>query len=86
MSEITGYRNLSAEEIALINEVKAHAEVTRVLMEKIENRLLEHPLSDPLSDPHTMYTNPLRWFHIGATELQQGYMSVIRAIARPTTF
>jgi hypothetical protein len=27
-----------------------------------------------------------RWISIGATELQQGFMAVIRGIAQPTTF
>ena len=67
---ITGYRQLSEAEIDAINVVKAKAEEVRVLTERLA-ALGQH-------DP--------RWLNIGITHLQQGFMAINRAIARPTTF
>ncbi|MCM8736629.1 hypothetical protein M5E06_21105 [Azospirillum sp. A1-3] len=67
---IKGYRDLSADEIALMNEAKAKAEEVGALVDKIA--------STPGIDG--------RWVSIGKTDLQKGFMSLIRGIAQPTTF
>lgn len=67
---IKGYRDLSAEEIALMNEAKAMAEQVGALVEKIA--------TTPGIDG--------RWVAVGKTDLQKGFMSLIRGIAQPTTF
>ena len=67
---ITGYRDLSPEEIALMNEVKAKAQEVGALVDKLK--------AAPGIDP--------RWASIGCTDLQQGFMALTRAIAQPTTF
>lgn len=67
---IKGYRDLSPEEIALMNEGKALAEQVGVFVEKLR----AHPDTDK------------RWVAIGQTQLQQGFMAAIRGVARPTTF
>lgn len=79
--KITGYRQLSAEEVALMNEGKALAEKCGEYIE----RLRSYPAAgkpngtgDPALDQ--------RWISIGATDLQRGFMAVIRGIAQPTTF
>jgi hypothetical protein len=69
--KITGYRQLSAEEVALMNEGKALAEACGIYVEKLRTGTL------PLDQ---------RWISIGATDLQRGFMAVIRGIAQPTTF
>ncbi len=75
--KITGYRQLSEAEVALMNEGKALAEQCGAYIAKLrsEGCISEHP-------------NGLdqRWISIGATQLQQGFMAVIRGIAQPTTF
>ena len=68
--KIKGYRDLSQEEIDLMNEAKALSEKVGELVEKIL-------LSDGTDG---------RWVSIGKTNLQQGFMAVIRGIAKPTTF
>lgn len=81
--KITGYRQLTPAEVALMNEGKALAEQCGAYIEKLrmykdcmrregDNRL------DPALDQ--------RWISIGATDLQRGFMAVIRGIAQPTTF
>lgn len=67
---IKGYRDLSHEEVALMNEAKSLAEQVGVLVDKLKL----HPETDK------------RWIAIGQTSLQQGFMAVIRGVARPTTF
>lgn len=68
--KIKGYRDLTEAEIALMNEGKALAEQVREFTERVK--------ATPDIDG--------RWLSIGVTDLQKGFMAVIRAIARPTTF
>ena len=68
--QIKGYRNLSQEEIDLMNEAKSLAVQVGDLVAKIQ--------ATPLTDK--------RWASIGQTDLQKGFMSIIRAVAQPTTF
>ena len=67
---IKGYRDLSAEEIALMNEVKTKAAEVGELMERLR--------SMPGLDQ--------RFVSIGITDLQKGFMCVIRGIAQPGGF
>ena len=69
-TRIKGYRDLSQAEIDLMNEGKALAEQVGQFIAKIEDQ--------PETDK--------RWAAIGKTQLQQGFMAAIRAVARPTTF
>jgi hypothetical protein len=83
--KITGYRQLSEAEAALMNEGKALAEAVGLYIEKL--RL--HGPQFPSQDVYIAPVEPLldqRWISIGATQLQQGFMAVIRGIAQPTTF
>ncbi len=68
--QIKGYRDLSQEEIDLMNEAKYLAVQVGDLVAKIQ--------VTPLTDK--------RWVSIGKTDLQKGFMSLIRAVAQPTTF
>jgi hypothetical protein len=68
--KITGYRDLSQEEIDLMNEGKALAEKCGAFIAKLE--------ASELADKRSI--------EFGKTNLQQGFMWSIRAIAQPTTF
>jgi len=74
--KITGYRQLSETEAALMNEGKALAEQVAVYIDKLR-KLTPENTDTPLDQ---------RWISIGVTDLQKGFMSVIRGIAQPTTF
>ena len=76
-TKIKGYRDLSAEEIALMNEGKDLAQKVGAFVEKLEAAEFAQT-SDQTPDK--------RWLAIGKTDLQKGFMSVIRSIAKPTTF
>lgn len=69
-AKITGYRQLSEAEMAMMNEGKALAERCGDWVKKLRQ--------DGSLDQ--------RWVSIGATDLQRGFMAVIRGIAQPTTF
>lgn len=68
--KIKGYRDLSQEEIDLMNEAKELAERVKVLTDKL--------MISGETDK--------RWVSIGVTDLQKGFMCLIRGIAQPTTF
>ncbi|MFZ6871147.1 DUF7681 family protein [Undibacterium sp. Di27W] len=68
--KIKGYRDLTQVEIDAMNKVKAKATEVGDLVEELK----------ALPDLDQ------RWVSIGATDLQKGFMSVIRGIAKPTTF
>lgn len=68
--KITGYRDLTQQEIDLMNEGKALAEEAGAYAAKVKGT--------PGTDP--------RWQSIGVTDLQKGFMALIRSIARPSTF
>ena len=68
--KIKGYRDLSQEEIDLMNEAKALSEKVGELVSKIANQ----------------DTTDNRWVDIAQADLQKGFMSLIRSVAQPTTF
>ena len=68
--KIKGYRDLSQAEIDLMNEAKDLSAKVGELVEKIN----KNPATDK------------RWVAIGTTDLQKGFMSLIRGVAQPTTF
>lgn len=71
---IKGYRDLSQEEIDLINEIKLKAAEVGDLVEKIKSVDLHHLGID------------LRWASIAQTDLQTGFMALTRSIAKPESF
>jgi hypothetical protein len=67
---ITGYRQLTADQQGEINDVKALAEKVGELVKNMRG-----------------YDNlDQRWVSIGATDLQTGFMALVRAIAQPDSF
>lgn len=68
--KIKGYRDLSQEEIDLMNECKALAEQCGKMVESLQK----------YSDTDK------RSVSLAQTNLQQGFMWAIRSVAKPTTF
>lgn len=68
--KIKGYRDLSQEEIDLMNDGKAQAIQVGDLISKLE----------------LISSIDKRWLAIAKTDLQKGFMSLIRSIAKPETF
>jgi len=80
-AQIKGYRQLSDEEQALINEGKQIAESVGAFIAKLRGYTPSN--SAGLAPGSTL---DQRWVSIGATDLQRGFMAVIRGIAQPTSF
>ena len=68
--KITGYHDLSQEEIDLMNEGKGLAEKCREYIEKLA--------AQADTDKRSVF--------LGRINLQQGFMWAIRAVAKPETF
>jgi hypothetical protein len=87
--KITGYRQLTQDEAALMNEGKALAEQVGAYIEKLRAYVPQN-MSGPEGAESEAFrpgaTLDQRWISIGATDLQKGFMAVIRGIAQPTTF
>lgn len=67
---ITGYRDLSQEEVDTINDIKALAVQVGEAVEAVFNR----------------EGVDKRWASIARTDLQTGFMALIRSVAQPETF
>lgn len=67
---IKGYRELSQEEIDLMNRVKAIGPILQELVDSLK----------------AMSYLDQRWISMGATSLQNGLMQLTRGIAQPTFF
>ncbi|TXH50791.1 MAG: hypothetical protein E6Q97_19660 [Desulfurellales bacterium] len=68
--QIKGYRELSEQEIALMNEVKS----------------LGEDLGNMIATLKQMPEIDQRWVSIAHTDLQKGIMALVRSIAQPTSF
>lgn len=70
--KITGYRELDAQEISYMNNVKSMGNSIAALIEEMEETMTPTP--------------DLRWLAIAKTDLQKGIMSLVRSIAKPESF
>lgn len=100
--KISGYRELSQEEIDLMNRVKAKGAELLMLQAELVDLLKQQQLSmsnkvdQAVSDAYRAAheaelkrfndAEPLRWAAIAKTDIQTGIMALVRAIAQPTTF
>jgi hypothetical protein len=69
-TKIKGYRDLSQDEIDLMNRCKELSEEVGHLCDAVN--------AEPTTDP--------RWLIDAQLTLQKGFMSLVRSIAKPTTF
>ena len=77
-ASIKGYRQLTQEEQDLINEIKTKAEEVGAIVARLEEAA-GYQIRN-LIDPDT------RWLEKAKTDLQVGFMELVRSIAKPTTF
>lgn len=71
--QIIGYRDLSAEEITLMNKIKTKGAEVGELVNELKNLRVNSALDQ-------------RWVAIGTTHLQEGFMALTRAVAKPEFF
>lgn len=93
--KIKGYRELSQEEINLMNEIKAIGAELGSLVERLYEHAQEqvsqanaHGASSGDFTEFQRLTDaePHHWVATGATNLQLGLMALTRSVAQPTTF
>ena len=83
--KITGYRELSAEEIALMNEIKAKGEELRALVAKI-GTLIAPPLPEISAAVEKEGDAPLFWLRSADIGFRSALMYATRAVAQPTSY
>lgn len=81
---IKGYRDLSAEEINSMNKMKELAAKVGEACLDLREVIMKMPRDTV--EQRADFAEALRWLDAGELQIQQGFMAVIRSIARPTTF
>lgn len=81
---IKGFRDLSAAEIGLMNEVKELAERVGQLVEKLRTSDYMGSTNDPLLEIRA--TADPRCVAHARTQLQDGFMWLSRSVAKPESF
>lgn len=97
--KITGYRELSAEEIVLMNRIKAKGAELLSIQEELRAHLIKTQgdlgaavefalTSDAQASARAEFerflvAEPHRWASIGKTDIQTGIMALVRAVAQP---
>ena len=87
--KIKGYRELSQEEIDLMNEIKIKGQELLELLNDVNTHLSnQHGLSfkDDAERQRLSQSDPYKWFQVSETHFQQGLMALTRSVAQPTTF
>ena len=87
--KIKGYRDLTQNEIDLMNEIKIKGQELSELMSDVNTHLTEqHGMSfgNEVERQRINQSDPCKWFQIAETHFQQGLMALTRAVAQPTAF
>ena len=91
--KITGYRELNAEEIALMNEVKELGPQIEAVILKVQAHVKKQREActfkiDSYAENHQRLEDatPERFSALAKTDFQTGLMYLVRAVAQPSTF
>lgn len=78
---ISGYRDLTQEEIDLMNKIKQLEAQVIALIQKVEKKL-DNQLDE--GDSHRLFrAQAFRWADIARTDLEKGFMALVRSVAQP---
>jgi len=78
---IKGYRDLSQEEVDLMNLIKQKGSELEELCVMLGAKALEN---GEINSPE--YRDAPRWVAVGKTHMQQGLQAWVRSVARPESF
>lgn len=91
--QIKGYRELSQEEIDLMNRIKEKGAELLALQAELAGRLTDYQSikardsvkgqEQELEYKRFCAAEPMRWAAIGKTDIQTGIMALVRAVAQP---
>lgn len=87
--KIKGYRDLTAEDIALMNEIKEEGARLEALVNKARNRITVQRLAQPALEGEKERLDaaePERWAAMARTDFQTGLMKLVRSVAQPGSF
>lgn len=92
--KIKGYRDLSQQEIDLMNRIKEHGEATKKLLDELEDLRFGHQNFLDCGCPEECATNlsqeqvneSYRSLWLAKEHLQTGQMWFVRAVALPDSF
>ena len=95
--KITGYRDLNAEEIALMNEIKELGPKFEAVLMKVQSHVKKQrdscciieqfkEITDQETYDRLNDATPERFAAMAKTDFQTGLMYLVRAVAQPTTF
>lgn len=73
---IKGYKELTPEQIELMNTIKNQGQALAALIRMVERECLKSPDNK----------EQMRWIEIARTDLQTGLMALARAVANPEFF
>lgn len=79
--KIVGYRELSQDEIDLMNEVKTKGAELKELIDKVNANIAA--TNEEFGTPDAEH---YRWTALAKTHFQQGLMALTRAVAKPDFF
>lgn len=82
--KIKGYRDLSQQEIDLMNRIKEHAEKTALLIQEVSDLRKSANTHNVLTDVQA--SESMRCLALAKTNLQTGQMWFVRAVALPDSF
>ena len=86
--KIGGYRELNKEEIDMMNRAKMLEQTVLNFISEQSVYLATHRENAKLSDDEAELkrfdaAEPGRWLAIGKTDIQTGFMAIVRSIAQP---
>lgn len=84
---ISGYRDLNQEEIDLMNEIKQLEARVLALVVKCKKKIAQQYNNadnpDSLEALRAELSGANRWVNIGQTDLEKGFMALVRSVAQP---
>jgi len=83
--KIKGYRDLSQQEIDLMNRIKAHADGTAVLLKEV-GKMRDDEQSELAPMALEQFIESKRCLALAKNHLQTGQMWFVRAVALPDSF
>lgn len=87
VGNVSGYRKLDDNELHLINKIKAHGPVLEQLLADVDTllaqRLVKAESALEKANANGQFQEAKRALALGKTNIQQGYMWLVRAVSAP---
>lgn len=80
---ISGYRDLTQEEIDLMNEIKQKEAEVIALIERVKKNIIHQWETSPDEAVRLNNSNADLWLGDAYSTLQHGFMFLVRAVAQP---